>query len=120
MIERESGYFFKKSNQKFYFLRPLSGQSMAAQRPVDIKGFCGAFFQKSDRFPYPSRCMWWRWWRPRCRAKITTKDIDFSGAGIRTRWEAGYARTRAAIELAPWTAPADPLEGVILHRVDAA
>jgi NTE family protein len=49
-----------------------------------------------------------------------TKDIDFSGAGIRARWEAGYAQAQAAIARAPWTAPADPLEGVILHRVDAA
>lgn len=46
-----------------------------------------------------------------------TKDIDFSGAGIRARWEAGYAQTRAAIERAPWMAPSDPLEGVILHRM---
>jgi NTE family protein len=45
-----------------------------------------------------------------------TKDIDFSGSSIRTRWEAGYAQTKAAIEQAPWTAPTDPLEGVILHR----
>ena len=48
-----------------------------------------------------------------------TKDIDFSGAGIRARWEAGYAQTKTAIEQAPWTAPADPLEGVILHRINA-
>jgi NTE family protein len=46
-----------------------------------------------------------------------TKDIDFSGGGIRARWEAGYAQTQAAIAQAPWTAPADPLEGVILHRM---
>jgi NTE family protein len=46
-----------------------------------------------------------------------TKDIDFSGGGIRARWEAGYAQTRTALEQAPWTAPADPLEGVLLHRI---
>jgi NTE family protein len=48
-----------------------------------------------------------------------TKDIDFSAGGIRARWEAGYAQTKAAIAQAPWTAPADPLEGVILHRMTA-
>jgi NTE family protein len=48
-----------------------------------------------------------------------TKDIDFSGGGIRARWEAGYAQTRKALEEAPWTAPADPLEGVLLHRITA-
>ena len=46
-----------------------------------------------------------------------TKDIDFSGGGIRARWEAGYAQTKQAIEQAPWKAPTDPLEGVILHRI---
>jgi len=46
-----------------------------------------------------------------------TKDIDFSYGGIRARWDAGYAQTKAAIAQAPWTAPADPLEGVILHRI---
>jgi NTE family protein len=46
-----------------------------------------------------------------------TKDIDFSAGGIRARWEAGHAQTKAAIALAPWTALADPLEGIILHRI---
>ncbi len=46
-----------------------------------------------------------------------TKDIDFSSGGIRARWDAGYLQTVAAIEKAPWTAPADPLEGVLLHRI---
>jgi NTE family protein len=44
-----------------------------------------------------------------------TKDIDFSAGGIRARWEAGHTQTKAAIAQAPWEAPADPLEGVILH-----
>lgn len=45
-----------------------------------------------------------------------TKDIDFSAGGIRARWKAGYAQTKTVIAQAPWTAPTDPLEGVILHR----
>ena len=44
------------------------------------------------------------------------KDIDFSAHGIRARWEAGYAQTTRALACAPWTAAADPLEGVILHH----
>jgi NTE family protein len=48
-----------------------------------------------------------------------TKDIDFSGAGIRARWDAGYAQTMAAIEQAAWKTPVDSLEGVFLHRHDA-
>ncbi|MEO8671570.1 MAG: patatin-like phospholipase family protein [Tahibacter sp.] len=45
-----------------------------------------------------------------------TKDIDFSAAGIRARWESGYSQTRRMIEQAPWTVAADPIEGVIVHE----
>ena len=44
------------------------------------------------------------------------KDIDFSAAGIRARWEAGYAETRRMIEAAPWTSEVDPIEGVVVHE----
>lgn len=46
-----------------------------------------------------------------------TKDIDFSPAGVKKRWLAGYDHTRRAIDLAPWTRPVDPLGGVFLHEV---
>jgi hypothetical protein len=43
------GRFFKKSAAKnVCFPQPLSGQTVAAQRPGEVKVFCGAFFQKSD------------------------------------------------------------------------
>jgi NTE family protein len=45
-----------------------------------------------------------------------TKDIDFSPSGVRARWRAGYEDTKQAIECAPWQAPADPIEGVIVHQ----
>ena len=45
-----------------------------------------------------------------------TKDIDFSPSGIKQRWDAGYAHTRAAIERSPWVGEFDPLSGVILHE----
>jgi NTE family protein len=45
-----------------------------------------------------------------------TKDIDFSPSGVRARWRAGYEDTKQAIERAPWDAPADPIEGVIVHQ----
>jgi NTE family protein len=47
------------------------------------------------------------------------KDIDFSPAGIRARWEAGIADTRRVIERAPWEAEVDPMEGVIVHELSA-
>lgn len=48
-----------------------------------------------------------------------TKDIDFSPAGIRQRWDAGYAHTRAVLAREPWVGQFDPLSGVILHRSKA-
>jgi NTE family protein len=48
-----------------------------------------------------------------------TKDIDFSPAGIRDRWEAGYRDTLGVLARQPWTDPFDPLEGFILHEAEA-
>ena len=46
-----------------------------------------------------------------------TKDIDFSSAGIKARWHAGYADTRRALEQAPWKQKTDAMDGVIVHEV---
>ncbi|WP_128919729.1 patatin-like phospholipase family protein [Bradyrhizobium nanningense] len=45
-----------------------------------------------------------------------TKDIDFSPAGIKQRWDAGYAHTMAVLAREPWVGQFDPLSGVILHE----
>ena len=47
------------------------------------------------------------------------KDIDFSGDGIRQRWEAGYRHTCETLEKAPWRAEVDPNEGFVLHEACA-
>ena len=47
------------------------------------------------------------------------KDIDFSAAGIRGRWQAGLDDARRMIERAPWQAPVDPMAGVVLHELSA-
>jgi NTE family protein len=47
------------------------------------------------------------------------KDIDFTPAGIRARWQAGLADTRRMIERAPWEAEVDPMEGVVVHELSA-
>jgi len=47
------------------------------------------------------------------------KDIDFSPEGIRSRWDAGYGDTNRVLAAAPWTCPADPTEGFILHEAAA-
>lgn len=43
------------------------------------------------------------------------KDIDFAPDSIAARRQAGYDNTRAVLAAAPWQAPADRLEGFILH-----
>ncbi|MBR0697354.1 patatin-like phospholipase family protein [Bradyrhizobium lablabi] len=45
-----------------------------------------------------------------------TKDVDFSSTGIRHRWEAGYADTRAVLRREPWVGQFDPLSGIVLHE----
>ena len=52
---------------------------------------------------------------PRIDGEDHTKDIDFTVAGVHARRAAGYADTRRMIERAPWTAPVDPIEGVVEH-----
>ena len=53
---------------------------------------------------------------PRLDKENHTKDIDFTPAGIRARWEAGYADTNRALTRQAWLDDCDPLEGVILHE----
>ena len=47
------------------------------------------------------------------------KDIDFTPAGIRTRWEAGFGDTLRMIERAPWELEVDPMDGVVVHELSA-
>ena len=47
------------------------------------------------------------------------KDIDFSAADIRFRCQAGRSDARRMIERAPWSAPADAMEGIIVHELSA-
>ena len=57
---------------------------------------------------------------PRLDGEDQLKDIDFTPAGIRARWQAGYSETRRMVALAPWRRPVDPIEGVIIHELAAA
>jgi len=56
---------------------------------------------------------------PTLDSEYYLKDIDFSPAGIRARWEAGLTDTQRMIEHAPWRAEVDPMEGVIVHELSA-
>ena len=53
---------------------------------------------------------------PRLDRESHTKDIDFSPAGIRTRWEAGYEETKRALARQAWLGEFGLLDGVILHE----
>jgi NTE family protein len=56
---------------------------------------------------------------PRLEGEDHTKDIDFSASGVQTRRQAGHDETLAVITRAPWEAPVDPIEGVIVHCATA-
>lgn len=45
----------------------------------------------------------------------SAKDIDFSATGIAARRAAGYADTLAMLQRAPWLAPVDRMDGVVVH-----
>ena len=51
--------------------------------------------------------------------KSHMKDIDFSPAGIRNRWETGYADTMRALTQQPWIGEFDFLDAMVLHEPDA-
>lgn len=52
---------------------------------------------------------------PRLDGEDVTKDIDFTAGGIEARWQAGRDDAWAVIRKAPWNAPMDPLDGVVIH-----
>lgn len=52
---------------------------------------------------------------PNLEGEDHTKDIDFTPEGIRARWQAGYADTKAMLERAPWNEHVDPIDGVVIH-----
>ncbi len=47
------------------------------------------------------------------------REIDFTTAGIRRRWQAGYEDTMRTLERRPWEVPIDPMVGVAVHDSDA-
>ena len=49
-----------------------------------------------------------------------SRDIDFTASGIRTRWKAGYDDTSRALEIKPWEAEVDPMDGVAVHNCEPA
>ena len=56
---------------------------------------------------------------PALDSEDALKDLDFSPAGIRARWQAGVDDTLQMIERAPWETPVGPMEGVVVHELSA-
>ena len=56
---------------------------------------------------------------PRLDGEDQLKDIDFTPAGIRARWQAGYDATRRMVAAAPWERVVDPTQGVVIHDLAA-
>jgi len=52
---------------------------------------------------------------PKLDGEDHTKDIDFTRAGIESRWRAGYLDTRRMLDAAPWNEPVNPIDGVVIH-----
>ncbi len=57
--------------------------------------------------------------RPSSRQREPYQGRRFQPAGVKLRWEAGYADTKRALRRKAWEAAFDPLEGVILHELEA-
>ncbi len=57
---------------------------------------------------------------PRLDNDDHTKDIDFTAAGIRQRWQAGYEYIMQVIAQQPWDADVDPLTGIAIHEPEVA
>jgi len=53
---------------------------------------------------------------PRLDREDHTKDIDFTRAGIRSRWQAGYEHAQRVVAEQPWVCHVDPLQGVLIHE----
>lgn len=53
---------------------------------------------------------------PRRSDEDYTKDIDFSPAAVKERWDAGLELARQQIAAAPWKEAFDPVMGVVLHQ----
>ncbi|HTR18192.1 MAG TPA: patatin-like phospholipase family protein [Acetobacteraceae bacterium] len=54
---------------------------------------------------------------PRNEDQYQTRDIDFTSAGIRTRWQAGYADASRALAERPWENSENPMSGVVVHEI---
>jgi NTE family protein len=53
---------------------------------------------------------------PKLDGEDYTKDIDFTAAGIRARWQAGHDDTKRMLDRAPWNAPTGSDDSILIHE----
>jgi NTE family protein len=56
---------------------------------------------------------------PRIEGEGNSRDIDFTRAGIRARWKAGYDDAARVLEKRPWELEIDPAVGVAVHEFES-
>ncbi len=56
---------------------------------------------------------------PQIPGEDSAKDIDFTPNGVKARWAAGLANTKAALAKSPWQEPHDRRLGFILHEANS-
>jgi NTE family protein len=56
---------------------------------------------------------------PKIKGEDQSKDIDFTPAGVRTRWRAGYEDMQRRLDEACWQNAFDAIDGVIVHDAPA-
>jgi NTE family protein len=44
-----------------------------------------------------------------------SKDIDFTRAGVRERWQTGYEHARRVLASKPWEGEVGALDGIVIH-----
>jgi len=109
--------------------KPVVGKASAIiRKPVDdVFRFIGEeFFENYPRWsPEVKELAGWgcgttmhvaRLNAPNLKGEDHTKDIDFTPAGIRARWQAGHADTKRMLAHAPWMNPVDPTQGIVIHE----
>jgi NTE family protein len=57
---------------------------------------------------------------PKLDGEDYLKDIDFTTTSIRARWQAGYADTKRMLDRAPWHAPVDAQDSILVHENPSA
>jgi NTE family protein len=84
---------------------------------VSAEARASAHVQKLDTWGCSTTMHLVRLLAPALASEDYWKDIDFSSAGIGARWQAGLEDARRMVAEAPWRAPVDPMEGVVVHEL---